>query len=257
MKVIRKKILADPDVADRFLREIRLASAHVHANLVDTYDRGRDDAVGLWVVMEFLQGQDLRHALLDWQQAHPGRPFPPSATVGIFTQICRGLDALHQRGIVHCDLKPSNVFITRDDAGWPRVKLLDFGCAEQLWMLAKPDEGDVLVTGTVPYMAPEAFEGERGTGTDVYALGCMLFQALTGRFPHVRPGDEPKQWMVLFERRSAGAPDVSDIAGSANRRVANLVRDALAPDPRRRIQDVQAFGRRLTRAYDRAADGWR
>jgi len=257
MKVVRAEILANPAVAERFLKEIRLASAHVHANLIDTYDRGMDDRIGLWVVMEFLRGQDLRHVLRDWQESHPGRPFPPSATVGIFTQICRGLDALHRRGIVHCDLKPSNVFITRDDAGWPRVKLLDFGCADQLWMLAGQDERDVLVTGTIPYMAPEAFEGERRTGTDVYALGCMLLQALTGRVPHVKSGDDSEPVSALVERRRGGAPDLSGIAASANRRVANLVRDALVADPRRRIQDVQVFSRRLMRAYDRSADGWR
>ena len=164
----------DQAAKDKFFREARLATAQSHPNLVETYDRGEDEVVGLWLVMERLQGEDLGASIKAWFTEHEGEPYPPRRARWIIEEVCRGLHALHLRQVVHKDLKPTNVFLCRRDHGWPRVKLLDFGVSRQSGMIAGEDTVSGMVSGTPQYMPPEAFTGRVGTLNDVYALGCVL-----------------------------------------------------------------------------------
>ena len=155
--------------ADRFLAEARTAAKVTHENVISIYDFGVDEQKGLFMVMEFLQGEDLRSAI---KNGHTG-DLPSKLRIAL--QTARALDFIHKNKIIHRDIKPENVHI--NSAGV--VKLMDFGIAKSE-DLSRTQPGYVL--GTPYYMAPEQVRGEPLTGlVDVYAFGVLLFELLTGQ----------------------------------------------------------------------------
>jgi serine/threonine protein kinase len=164
---------ADPSGRDRFLREARSAARLQHPHLVTIYDAGEDDGE-LFLVMELVDGQSL--AALIGQRA----PLPVDEAVSIAIQILDGLSAVHADGLIHRDVKPANVLVDR--AG--RVRLTDFGIAKRLDDIEENLTSAGMVVGTPTYLAPEQAAGARlGVATDVYLVGLVLYEMLTGRRP--------------------------------------------------------------------------
>jgi hypothetical protein len=164
---------ADPSGRDRFLREARSAARLQHPHLVTIYDAGEDDGQ-LFLVMELVDGQSL--AALIGQRA----PLPVDEAVSIAIQILDGLSAVHADGLIHRDVKPANVLVDR--AG--RVRLTDFGIAKRLDDIEENLTSAGMVVGTPTYLAPEQAAGARlGVATDVYLVGLVLYEMLTGRRP--------------------------------------------------------------------------
>jgi serine/threonine-protein kinase len=163
-----------PEDLERFKREIRLARKITHRNVLRTYDYGEAEGV-YFISMEFVRGYTLSE-LLD---EAPQRQMPSRASVGITRQICRGLHAAHEQGIIHRDIKPQNVLI--DAKG--EVKLMDFGIAR----MAEAREGLTqagLIVGTPHYMSPEQVKGEQlDARSDVYSMGVLIYEILVGRRP--------------------------------------------------------------------------
>ena len=173
LKVIAAELAGKEGFRERFLRESRLAASLDHPGVVPVYDAREEDGE-LIVAMRLVEGGDLRK-LIDREG-----PLPPARAVALLSQVADALDAAHASGIVHRDVKPHNILVEGE-----RAYLSDFG-------LAKAFEGTgagsgASIVGTVEYMAPEQWRGESaGPAADVYSLGCVLYEALTGIVPYAR-----------------------------------------------------------------------
>ncbi|HEV7364195.1 MAG TPA: serine/threonine-protein kinase, partial [Solirubrobacteraceae bacterium] len=175
VKLIASDRAAEPAFRERFERESRLTAAIDHPNVIPVYAAG-EEAGRLYLVMRYVAGTDLRSLL-----ERDGR-LAPSRAADVVAQVGAGLDAAHEAGLVHRDVKPANILI----AGGGHVYLSDFGITRVVDSETRLTDSDGWV-GTVDYMAPEHLEGgETDARTDVYALGCVLFTALTGAPPFRR-----------------------------------------------------------------------
>jgi DNA-binding beta-propeller fold protein YncE/predicted Ser/Thr protein kinase len=173
LKVIARELAGKEGFRERFLRESRLAASLDHPSVVPVYDAREEDGE-LIVAMRLIEGGDLRK-LIDREG-----PLAPDRAVALLRQIAAALDAAHAAGIVHRDVKPHNILVEGE-----RAYLSDFGLAKA-YAETGPGSGASIV-GTVEYMAPEQWRGERvGPAADVYALGCVLYEALTGIAPFAR-----------------------------------------------------------------------
>jgi DNA-binding beta-propeller fold protein YncE len=200
LKVIARHLAAEDAFRDRFLRESRLAARLDHPNVVPVFDAREEDGE-LIVAMRLVEGGDLKKRI-----AREG-PLPPAQAVELLGQVADALDAAHAEGIVHRDVKPHNVLLE----GEHRAYLSDFGLAKAL------GESGVLsgtsIVGTVEYMSPEQWRGEKvGPAADVYSLGCVLYEALTGIVPYARRlGDAEPQMPAgldsVIEHAVAKDPD--------------------------------------------------
>jgi serine/threonine-protein kinase len=172
LKVLREDLIGDPAFLDRFLQEARAAANLVHPNIVTVYDFGHDPS-GYFMVMEYVQGTDLKTLL-----RRRGRLSVEQA-VDIAIQVCAGAGYAHRAGLVHCDLKPQNILVSPDG----RAKITDFGIARALASI-HPEESSEVVWGSPQYFSPEqAAGGPPSPASDVYGIGVMLFEMLTGRLP--------------------------------------------------------------------------
>ncbi len=178
LKVLAPQLADDERFRERFVRESRLAASLDHPNVIPIYEAGASGG-DLFIAMRFVEGSDLRTLL------HEEGALEPARAIGILRQVASALDAAHEQGLVHRDVKPANVLLARPRSSEPveHVYLSDFG-------LTKRSASDSAVTGTgqfvgtLDYAAPEQFKGETPDArTDVYSLGCVLFECLTGRPP--------------------------------------------------------------------------
>ena len=246
IKVLPPKLADDPDRIARFRREARLAASFNHPNIAAIY--GFEDIDDThFLVMELVEG----HSLADRLQSGP---MPIDETLTVAAQIAEGLEAAHERGIVHRDLKPSNVMLLPDG----KVKILDFGLAKALD--AEPPILDVdhsptvsvqhttpgTVIGTVPYMSPEQARGRPvDRRTDIWSLGCVLYECLTGR--RAFDGETATDVLAKILERD---PSWEALPARTPARVRELVERCLEKDPRRRIRDSGDVRIELERARD-------
>jgi len=179
IKVVHSSIASDRTAVKRFLREARLSSRLSQPNIVNVYDFGQTEDGILYLVMELLRGNTLAHEL------EAQRALPLRRVLTIAMQLCDALQAAHAMGIVHRDLKPGNVVILADPPGRDLLKVLDFGLAKSLVAESTSNVTNTnAILGTPLYMAPEQIEGKAtDQRADIYAMGCMLHQMLTGRPP--------------------------------------------------------------------------
>lgn len=180
IKILLPESSVKPQQVERFKREARSAASLGHANIVEIFDLDRSEDGSVFIVMEYLNGMDLGDTILEAKG-----PLPVHRAAGVACQAARGLGKAHEHGIVHRDLKPENIFLARTDDG-DVVKIVDFGIAmmRQQGEAARLTAEGVLI-GTPFYMSPEQARGERDLDarTDIYALGTVLFEMLTGRVP--------------------------------------------------------------------------
>jgi serine/threonine-protein kinase len=214
-----------PEDLERFKREIRLARKITHRNVLRTYDYGEADGV-YFISMEFVRGYTLSELLNEAD----GRRMSPRVALGVARQICRGLDAAHEQGIIHRDIKPQNVLI--DHRG--EVKLMDFGIAR----MAEAPEAMTqagLIVGTPHYMSPEQVQGkELGPRSDVYSMGILLYEMLAG----VRPFESSSLTGVLTAHITEKARPLIELRSDVGREVNAIVMRCLEKDPKSRYANA-------------------
>ena len=240
IKILRDVYSTDPKFVTRFQREARAARALQHPNIVQVYDYGQSgDAY--FIVMELINGSDLRHYL----KQEPTHTLSPEHAVEIAHDVALGLGAAHRRGIVHRDVKPQNILL--NDEGL--VKLTDFGIAS----MYKDADAERLTTtgmtlGTVQYYAPEQAQGEIVTpAADVYALGIVMYEMLTGRTPF--DGDTP---VAVAMRHIQDLPEPpSHLNRAIPPELERIILRCLEKDPRDRYPNGDA----LAYALDQYARG--
>jgi PAS domain-containing protein len=226
LKLIKSTIATNPKIREMFYREARLASAFSHDNICSIVDFGQDEAFGLFMVMELLEGQTVHHKL------RQGGKLSPKVACDILWQVADAVRFIHARAILHGDIKTENIFLVKTATQRRLVKLLDFG-------LARPDLARVEgVDGTPEYLAPERQDGAPASqASDIYALGVVFFELLTGRVPFTGEIAE-----VLRAHKVSPLPAPSQLVSEPlDERADALVARATAKDPARRHHDVQAF----------------
>ena len=242
LKVIRPETAESGDYRSRFLREARLAASVNHPHIVSVFDVGEYDG-RLYLTMQWIDGVELR-ALIDLQQR-----LAPDRVVRIGSQMASALQAVHDAGLVHRDVKPANVLV-RDLGGQDHSYLTDFGIAKM------PDAQDQLtrtgwVIGTAGYMSPEQIRGQQpDRRSDLYGLGCVVFEALTGQRPFSGDNDLAVGWAHANSPR----PVASAICPALGPSYDAFLARALAVDPHDRFQSGREFAAALRSAHLRQLD---
>lgn len=189
---------ADERYAGRLRREAELVSRLADPHIVDVFDTGDSDDGGLYVAMRLVEGPDLRRVLAEG-------PLDPQRAVGILSQVAQALDAAHTGGVVHRDVKPSNILIGPDGD----AHLTDFGIARPLEPGVTRLTRTGAYVGSLDYIAPEQLRGRDVTGTaDVYSLACVLYECLTGKVPF--PAADPAAKLAAQLNDPPAAPSVFD-----------------------------------------------
>ena len=208
IKVLPSEFSSDAAFISRFKREAQTLASLSHQGIVTIFDFGQTSEGHLYFVMEFVDGTDLAHLL------HAQR-LEPDQALELTMQICEALHYAHSQGIVHRDIKPANVLMTLDG----RAKLADFGLARPLSAIHTQLTATNAVIGTPDYMAPEQWQGKADHRADIYALGVMLYEMLTGSRPQ-------------------GAFDLPSIKSHVDARLDEVVVKAMRQEPERRYQRV-------------------
>lgn len=233
IKVLSAPYADDPAFVDRFLEEARAAGSITHPSLVHVYDSGSDED-DHFIVMELLDRYRTLRSLLDER----GR-LPAAEVIEIGGHILAGLRAVHERNLVHCDVKSSNVMLAAGSV----AKLIDFGIA------TAPHGGIQGATsiGSLRFMSPEQLHGDALTpASDLFSLGAVLYEALTGRSPY--PGSTPQQVSAAHQQGSVLPP--SRLAPGVSDRLDAVILQALRRDPASRFHTAQAMAVALASAAD-------
>lgn len=225
LKLLPAELAADPTYRSRFEREAELAARLHDRHLVSIHAHGELDG-RLFIEMEYVEGEDLSRIL------HRG-PLPPERAVDIVTQTAAALDAAHRAGLVHRDVKPSNIVIRRDGL----VYLIDFGIAHGAGSTALTASG--LAVGTWAYMAPERFTGDTDARADIYSLGCVLFECLAG----IRPFGDTDPARQMHDHLTTAPPSVRALVPGIPERLDAVIARALAKDPGDRFASAGEFAR--------------
>jgi eukaryotic-like serine/threonine-protein kinase len=240
MKLLHPHVASHKVVVDRFLREASAAGRIGNPHIVETFDGGYLTTGEPYLVMEFLEGT----TLADRIEAVAGKGLPTAEVVAIFEQLCDGVQAAHDAGIIHRDLKPENVFLSEGSDGATFVRVLDFGISKFDTPNATKLTGGGSTMGTPAYMSPEQFEdtGSVDHRTDVYALGVMAYETLTGVHPY--PATSLTQLVTkLMQPREVAI----SVALGMPPELDGLLRSTMAKDPEERPDSPTAFFEALKR----------
>jgi serine/threonine protein kinase len=232
LKVLFPDLTRRADLIQRFMQEAKSASRIGHENVIDITDFGQSPEGYVFIAMEYLSGQDLGQVLkasglLSWQRAQP-----------IVVQIVKALRAAHERGIIHRDMKPENIFVTPRDDGREFVKVLDFGIAKVMGL----DE-DVprltrtgMIFGTPEYMSPEQAQGQSvDHRVDIYAVGCIMFHILTGQVPF-----KADSFMGILSKHMMEAPEPPrSLNPTIDPAIEAIILRAMEKDPAKRFQSMR------------------
>ncbi len=231
VKLLAEHLADDPAFVSRFQREAQAAARLIHPNIVQVFDSGRDQGSDQYfIVMEYIEGSSCAEILRDdgWVDVEEG--------LSIIEQACEGLDYAHRHGVVHRDVKPGNLLRSREG----EVKLADFGIAKATEQSSITQVGSVL--GTAAYLAPEQARGEEaGPSADLYALGVVTYQLISGRLPY-----EANSLTELALKQQQEAPETLDtLVAAVVPELADAVAIALALDPRDRYKTANEMRRAL------------
>lgn len=229
IKVLHSHYGSDSDFINRFQHEAHAAAILSHPNVVDVYDVGQDNNIH-YIVMEYVDGSDLK-ALINREA-----PLAIDRAVAIAEAVARGLEAAHQMGLVHRDIKPQNIIVAPDG----HVRITDFGIAKSHLSTALTETG--VTFGTVDYISPEQAQGQPATPrSDIYALGVTLYEMLTGRLPF--SGDNAVA--VAMQHVNSPPTPPRRLNPQIPPQLEAVVLQALAKDPARRPGSAQEFARLL------------
>jgi beta-lactam-binding protein with PASTA domain/tRNA A-37 threonylcarbamoyl transferase component Bud32 len=232
LKILYPELSADPAFVERFRREAQAAANLSHPNIVPVFDWGEDSGT-YFIVMELVEGTSLADML------RGGATISPARSAQIVAQVAAALGYAHRSGVVHRDVKPGNILITRDG----QVKVTDFGIAQAVSSEDHLAEAGS-VMGTATYFSPEQASGEAVDGrSDVYALGVVLYEMLVGRPPFV--GDTPVE--VSSQHVNAAVPSMSKFSDSVPRDLEAIVMEALRKSPDQRYQTADELRADLIR----------
>ncbi|RJO77287.1 Stk1 family PASTA domain-containing Ser/Thr kinase [Nocardia panacis] len=228
IKVLRADLARDPTFYLRFKREAQNAAALNHPAIVAVYDTGEAEVDGgplPYIVMEYVDGETLRDIV------RGKGPLPPRRAMEVVADVCAALDFSHKAGIVHRDMKPANIMINRAGA----VKVMDFGIARAIHDSSSPMTQTAAVIGTAQYLSPEQARGETvDARSDVYSVGCVLFEILTGEPPFT--GDSPIAVAYQHVREDPRLP--SHVHPGVPRELDSVVLKAMAKNPVNRYQSA-------------------
>jgi len=218
--------LEDERLRGRFIRESRLAASLDHPNIVSIYDAGDTEGV-LYIAMRLVEGGDLGGLIRSEGALHPQRAFV------VIGQVGDALDSAHAAGLVHRDVKPANILVVADvsPGGPDRVYLTDFGLTRRAASTSGMTRTGQFV-GTIDYVAPEQIEGRPAdAAADIYSLGCVLYQCLTGRVPF----DRDNEAAVMFAHLSDPPPSITAVRPDLPQALDGVIAQALAKDPKERF----------------------
>jgi serine/threonine protein kinase len=239
LKIIAPKYASDPQYQQRFAREAQHGALAEAPNIVTVYDVGEADG-RLYISMQY-GGTDLRQLLTEG-------PIEPERAVRIIRQVCSALDVVHERGVVHRDVKPANIFVS-GPKGNEQVVMGDFGVSRRLTHPDLTQAGTSI--GTPHYASPETQLGRAADDrSDVYSLGCTLFEMVTGRkpYPRLTPGE------VVDAHIHDERPSASALASDVPPALSDVIAKAMAKDPADRYQSADAFGQAALAALDPKTD---
>jgi len=228
VKFLHAHLAKNAEAMTRFRHEAQAAGGIEHENIGAALDFGEADDGAPYLVMEYLEGQDLAHLL-----AEEG-PLPYTRATYLILQACRGLVAAHGRGIVHRDLKPENLFLCKRDDGSDLIKVVDFGIAKLRAKVTVTQSG--VTMGTPCYMSLEQARGAKEVDhrADIYALGVILYESISGTRPY--PGDNYNE--VLFNLFSNEPPRLHELCPDLPAGLADVVHRAMAREQRNRYDSV-------------------
>jgi beta-lactam-binding protein with PASTA domain/predicted Ser/Thr protein kinase len=233
VKILHPQLAGDRGFVERFRREARAAAILNHPSIVGVYDWGSTDGT-YFMVMEFVQGTNLRSLLVEYGRLEPAQ------VVEVCLQVLAALDHAHGHGIVHRDIKPENILIGRDGL----VKVADFGLA-RAYADSYVSQAEGTVTGTVQYLAPEQIQGEPADPrTDLYALGVVMFELLTGRTPFL--GETSLS--IAYQHLSARVPPPSSFLSTLPEEMDRVVLLATEKDREQRPASARAMRDEILRA---------
>jgi hypothetical protein len=231
VKLLAEHLADDPTFVSRFQREAQAAARLVHPNIVQIFDSGLDEPSGRhFIVMEYIEGSSCAEILRDdgWVEV--------DEAVLIIEQACEGLNYAHRHGVVHRDVKPGNLLRAREG----EVKLADFGIAKATEQSSITQVGSVL--GTAAYLAPEQARGEEaGPRADLYALGVVTYQLISGRLPY----EATSLTELALKQQREEPPTLDTLVAAVGPELADAVAIALALDPRDRYQTAREMGRAI------------
>jgi serine/threonine protein kinase len=234
VKLLKETLLTDESAVERFRREARIAASLAHPGIAQVFDFGQEDARP-FIVMEFLEGSDLHSTI------STNGPMDPVEAANIAAKVADALDHAHAAGAIHRDVKPGNIFRT----GNGHIKLTDFGIARLTSQSTVTSTGSVI--GTHHYISPEMVNGEAVTpSTDIYSLGCVLYEMLTGQPPF--DGETPLT--IAMSHVAKPAPDVTAANPAVPDAIASIVAKAMSKDPAERFASAGEMAEAL-----RAAQG--
>jgi serine/threonine protein kinase len=239
LKLISEDLARDEGFRARFQRESRLAASIRHPNVITVFHAGEDEGV-LYIATEFIEGTDLKTMI-----AQRGS-LEPRLAADITAQVAAALDAAHAKGLVHRDVKPANVLIASEDGGW-HAYLSDFGLTKRTTSQSAMTETGLFI-GTIDYASPEQISGQPVDGrTDVYSLGCVLYEQLTGRQPYPRD----THVATMYAHAHEPPPSIREVAPALPPALDEVVQRAMAKAPGDRYPSAGD----LARAASAAAAG--
>lgn len=235
-KVLRPSLVGDPEFLVRFKREARAAANLSHPNIVTVHDVGQDGPNTHFIVMEYVPGQNLKQ-LIRAQGA-----FEVDAALAIIIEVCKGVGYAHRSGLVHCDIKPQNILVTPDN----RIKVADFGIARAL-TVTQTEEVEDTVWGSPHYFSPEQATGESPTpSSDVYSIGIVMFELLTGQLPF--SGADYHELALAHLKEPA--PSILDSNPALPQELDRIIRKVLSKEPSARYRTADQLGRILQKYRD-------
>ncbi len=247
LKIISNQVAETDEARELFYREARFASAMDHTNITSVVDFGEDEKVGMFMVMEFVDGEPLNRILFREKRLGVRK------ACEIVLQVAEALHYIHKQNVVHCDIKTENILVTEEEHEGKRsrtvIKLLDFGLARSL----TASRASTSLSGTPHYVAPERIRGEPASpASDVYGVGILLYELLTGQVPW----DGPVQKILAGHLDEKPRPP-SQLVDGLDPAVETLVLHALAKKPADRHKDMAAFIYELKTVMDMLGYGRR